>query len=356
MQIYNTPYLNNSYYYNVQFKKTQAMKSVQSNISNGIEYSMRILGNKVSDVFQSKTSKEITRNIAQLAPAQNSVYLGQLAEISRMYSSNKVIDINIEDGILENLAQKGESTIFIMNHSNQSEDPQMLGVLNTLLTEAYKKVGAEKFPLPKIIMNEDILKTMNPTKRKAFENFGAVGIDANLSGADKSVNTRAFFPLVKDFVRNNCNIFIFPEGRLAVRKDLEMYERFQLGVASLINKILALKKEVTVVPVGFAYGSGKQKNLNAMNIGTPLTIKRDGEATSITEGDILKEKESILYGFFDRHKEEGDVVITLEGKPVVHTDIPYYLKTILSENLEINSKLAAERLNEPFDSTDYELL
>ena len=356
MQIYNTPnlYLNRQNY-NVQFKKAQAMKSAQKNFSNGIEYSMRVVGNKVADLFQSKTSKEITRSIAQLTPAQNAIYLAQLAEISRLYSTNKIIDVNVEDGILEQIANKGDSTIFIMNHSNQAEDPQMLGVLNTLLTEAYKKQGVEKFPLPKIIMNEDILKTMNPTKRKAFENFGAVGIDANLTGADKSVNTRAFFPLVKDFVRNNCNIFIFPEGRLAIRKDLELYDRFQPGVASLINKMLGLKKEVQVVPVGFAYGEGKQKGLNAMNIGTPIIVKRDGDSTTVTKGDIEKNKESVLYGFFDKNKGKVDITITSEGQPVEQSEIPDYLKTILSENLEINSNLAKERLKEPFDKSEFEL-
>ena len=50
--------------------------------------------------------------------------------------------------ILEKLAQKGDSIIFIMNHSNQSEDPKMLAVLNTLLSEAYQKAGKEEFPLP----------------------------------------------------------------------------------------------------------------------------------------------------------------------------------------------------------------
>ena len=355
MQIYNTSnlYLNN--HYNVQFKKAQTLKSAKSNFSNGMEYSIRVIGNRVSDLLQTKSSKEITRSIAQLKPAQNAFYLAQLAEISRLYSTNKIIDVNVEDAILEQIASKGDSTIFIMNHSNQAEDPQMLGVLNTLLTEAYKKQGVEKFPLPKIIMNEDILKTMNPTKRKAFENFGAVGIDANLTGADKSVNTRAFFPLVKDFVKNNCNIFIFPEGRLAIRKDLELYDRFQPGVASLINKMLGLKKEVQVVPVGFAYGEGKQKGLNAMNIGTPIIVKRDGESTTVTKGDIEKNKESLLYGFFDKHKNEADVVITSVGKPVGQSEIPDYLKTILSENLDINSNLAKERLKKPFDKSEFEL-
>jgi hypothetical protein len=60
-------------------------------------------------------------------------------------------------------------------------------------------------------LNEDILKTMNPIKRKAFENFGAIGIDASIAGGDKGLNARVFFPLMKDFVKNKCNIFIFPE-------------------------------------------------------------------------------------------------------------------------------------------------
>ena len=66
-----------------------------------------------------------------------------------------------------------------------------------------------------------------------------------------------------------------------------------------------------------------------MNIGTPLTIKREGDATSITKGDIEKSKESALYWFFDKHKDETDVVITSEGKPVHQAEIPDYLKTIL---------------------------
>lgn len=319
---------------------------------NGIEYSCRVMANKISDLFSSRNSKNLTKLIASLHPAQNRVYLEQLAEIARVYASKKVIDVNVEDKILEQIAQKGDATIFIMNHSNQAEDPQMLGVLNALLAEAYKAHECDQFPLPKIIMNEDILKTMNPTRRKAFENFGAVGIDASLTDCNNKTNARAFLPLVKDFVRNKCNIFIFPEGRLAVRKDLDLYDRFQPGVASLINKILGIKQSVTVVPVGFAYGNNEQKDLTAMNIGTPLIIKRDGDATTITKGDIEKNKDSCLYGFFEKNKNNQDIVITSDGVPVRQNEIPEYLKTILCENLEINSEIAKSKLVEPVVEDD----
>lgn len=349
MQIYQTPnfYSNKTNYSSVPFKKAQTLKSAQSNVSNGIEYSMRVVGNKVSDLLQSKSSKQLTRGIASLVPKQDKVYLAQLAEIGRLYGTKKVIDVNLEDKILEEIAQKGDSTIFIMNHSNQSEDPQMLAVLNTLLAEAYKKEGCETFPLPKIIMNEDILKTMNPTKRKAFENFGAVGIDASVVGGDKDVNTKAFLPLVKDFVRDKCNIFIFPEGRLAIRKDLDLFGRFQDGVANLVNKILGFKKEIRVVPVAFAYGKDEQKDLTAMQIGTPVIIKRNQGVTTVTKGDVPKTKDSVLYNFFEKHKTEEDIAITCEGQPVAQDEVSGYLKTILCENLEINSNIAQQRLEEP---------
>ena len=330
--------------------------------TRGIEYLMRIVGNKLSDLFQPRTGKQITNNIANIKAEPTRLYLEQLGEIGRLYSTQKVIDVNIEDMILEKLAQKGESVIFVMNHSNQSEDPQMLAVLSTLLSDAYKKAGKENFPLPKIILNEDILKTMNPTKRKAFENFGAVGIDASVIGGDKGVNARAFLPLVKDFVRNKCNIFIFPEGRLAVREDLDLFNRFQGGVASLINKILAIKKNVTVVPVGFSYGGkckgldGKvlgDKNLNGMSIGTPVEIKRIGDITTVTCGDILKNEDSELFGFFSKHKDKTEIPITYNGVPVKQEEIPDYLKTIICENLEINSNLAKKKLEVPLEITGF---
>lgn len=362
----NNAYRNNYQYSSLNFKGgTPTSQLASAQVSRGFEYSLRTIVNKISDFLQPKAGKRITESIAQnVKPDQTKLYLDQLGEIGRLYSTDKVIDVNIEDMILEKLAKKGESIIFVMNHSNQTEDPQMLAVLNTLLSDAYKQIGKEEFPLPKIILNEDILKTMNPTKRKAFENFGAVGVDASIIGGDKGANARAFFPIVKDFIKNKCNIFIFPEGRLAVREDLDLFNRFQGGVASLINKIAAMKKDVTVVPVGFSYG-GKtkglngeilgEKGLNGMNIGTPIQIKRVGDATTITSGDILKNEDSILFDFFNKHKKEVDVAITSEGTSVKQDEIADYLKTILCENLEINSNLAKKKLEIPLEKDGFEM-
>ena len=157
------------------------------------EYALRVIANKFADLFEGKGVKAITKSISEVVPESSEKYLAQLDDISRWFASGKSIDVNIEDKILEEVAKSGKSTIFIMNHSNQKEDPSMLAVLSTLLTEAYIAAGRGKenpFPMPKIILNEDILKTMNETKRKAFEAFGAVGVDANIVSANKDTNVK----------------------------------------------------------------------------------------------------------------------------------------------------------------------
>lgn len=323
------------------------------------EYFLRVISNRFLDRVESQTSKQITKNIAQIEPTSSKKYLNQLDAISRYYASNKTIDVNIEDKILEKVAKGDKSVIFIMNHSNQRQDPSMLAVLNSLLVEAYEKSGKENnFPIPKIILNKDILTSMNPTKRKAFEAFGAVGVDANIHNADKRYNARAFLPIIKDFIKDKCNIFIFPEGKLAVRKEMSFDSRFQTGIAELINKALAIKKEVTVVPVGFSYGKGKNKTLNGMQIGEPVVFKRDKDVTTVSHGSVLKSEfgDKSLKDFFSKHKDENDVVITSGGIPVKNKEATDYIKGILSDNLEICAKEANKKLKTPLNDNTPEIV
>ncbi len=336
-----------NYNYNRQYPSFTGINAASEKGMQKCEYALRIIGNKLADTFETKTVKAITKNISEVKPESTEKYLNQLEEISRFYSTGRFIDVNIEDKYLEQVAKDGKSTIFIMNHSNQTQDPSMLAVLSTLLTKAYRATDNNSdFPLPKIILNQDILTTMNPVKRKAFEAFGAVGVDANIETADKAVNARAFLPLIKDFVRNKCNIFIFPEGKLAVRKDLDLETRFQKGIAELINKVLGIKKEVQVVPVGFAYGKEKKTKFNAMEIGTPVIFTRQGENTTVSAGSIPKSEFAFdgFKKFFEKHKDETDVVITENGIPVKPDSVTDFIKSLLSENLNICSLEAQKKL------------
>lgn len=319
-----------------------------------IEYIMRVIANRFINLFETKKQKELIKNIAEIKPQSNDLYLLQSETISRIFGKDKIIDVNIEDKILEKAAQNGCAHIFIMNHSNQRLDPSMLAVVSTLLSKAYRQEGKTySFPLPKIILNQDILKTMNPIKRKAFEKCGAVGVDANIFCTDKKVNAEALLPIIKDFIKDKVNIFIFPEGKLSVFKDIEFDNRFQIGIAELINKALKIKKEVKVIPLGFAYGK-KGNKLTGIEIGEPVIFKREGEKTTSTSGSILKSEfgKDAFKNFFEKHKNETDVVITENGIPVKPDDAPAFIKGILAENLDICSKEAQKRIQSPFDSSE----
>lgn len=319
-----------------------------------IEYAMRFIANRFMDLFATKKQKEFAKNVSKIQPEANESYLFQSEMISRIFSTDKVIDINIEDKILEKIAQSQGSHIFIMNHSNQRQDPSMLAVISTLLSKAYKDEGRQKnFPLPKIILNQDILKTMNSTKRKAFKACGAVGIDANVFCADKKANANAFLPIIKDFVRDKINVFIFPEGKLSILQDFELDLRFQEGIAELINKALKIKKEIKVIPLGFAYGPRGTK-LTGIQIGKPVVFKRDGDRTTTTSGYILNSEfgKEAYKNFFKLHKNEKDVLITENGIPVKPNEVTSFIKGILSENLDICSKEAQKRI-EKSSSDDF---
>ena len=353
-------YSNSNYISKKQEYSSKAVPSFGGGTSNIVsekslrscEYGLRVIANKLSDLFTSRRARAITKNISEITPDSNERYLHQLDEISRLFATSKDVEVNIEDKILEEIAQTGKSTIFIMNHSNQKEDPSMLAVLNTLLTDAYicAGLGKEKpFPLPKIILNKDILTTMNKTKRKAFEAFGAVGIDANVVSADKAENSKIMFPLIRDFIKNKCNIFIFPEGKLAVRTDMSFEERFQSGIAEMINKILGVKKEVTVVPAGFSYGKGEFKNVAGIQIGKPIVFLRKGDITTSSSGSVLDSEFAFdgFKNFFIKHSDKVNVPITENGNPVRTKDIVGFIKGILCENLNICVKEAEKRIKTP---------
>lgn len=312
--------------------------SIQKNRHFSFEYLFRIIGNRFADKFESRENKIITQHIAQIIPEQKKSFLNKMNDIASFFSTHNPVEVNYEDKILEQIAQKKESTIFILTHSNQKKDPQMLALLNKMLADAYEAVGnTEAFQLPKIILNKDILTTMNPIKRKAFENFGAVGIDANISSKDSSFNAKAFFPVIKDFLRDKCNIFIFPEGRLAIYKSLPLEKRFQSGIAELINKLLNSKKQINVVPVGFGYGK-----VDSIQIGYPVVFKRNGDVTTVTKGSIPK-SENPLSKFFEKFSKQTDIPITENGKPVEQNNLTAFIKGILCENLKVCASIASKK-------------
>lgn len=254
-----------------------AQKSV-----HGTEMFGRKLMNRISGLFNRKfvnQANEVLSKIDRNTPE----YIYAIAGAGRVFAQNKEVEINFEDGIIEKLAKSGTPHIFIMNHDNQTADPQMLGFFNTMLNEEYVVTEqADKCPRPRIILNQDILLSMRPKMRNIFEKLGAIGIDVSAIGGNKIANGRKMAQIMKEYANGETNLYIFPEGRNCIYKNKPLSERFQPGIANMIEKLI-LKTNVSVVPLAFAYNKS-DKNLSSMQIGEPIMFEKG----------VRKDKDTIL--------------------------------------------------------------
>ncbi|MBQ6516784.1 1-acyl-sn-glycerol-3-phosphate acyltransferase [bacterium] len=229
--------------------------------------------NRITGLFNKKfvdQANEVLSKIDRPTPE----YVYAIAGTGRVFSQNKEVEINTEDEIIQELANSKRPHIFIMNHDNQTADPQMLGFFNTLLNEEYIISGqAAACPRPRIILNEDILTTMQPKMRNIFEKLGSIGIDASLIGGNKVANGKKMVQIMKEYEKGESNIYIFPEGKNCAYKNWTLEEKFQPGIASMISRMIS-KGDVSVVPLGFAYNKS-DKNLSSIEIGKPIVFEKN---------------------------------------------------------------------------------
>ncbi|MBD5403261.1 hypothetical protein HDR58_10775 [bacterium] len=259
-------------------------------------------------------------------------YIELLSIISQKLSNQKTVEINLETNRIENIAKSKSPHIFIMNHDNQSKDPKMLAFFNTLLNFKYLESGvAATCPRPRIILNEDILLSMSKLNRAIFEKLGATGIDASIHSADSRANASVFLKLIKQFLNKEINIFIFPEGRNAVKKKAPLSEKFQLGVAELTAKIADRMPEVNITPLGFAYG--KKSQPDSIYVGETVVLKKVGAYMEASLGNITSPfaKDNFKQFFGDKIS----AVLTENSVPVKGKELPKFIGGILCENLRI---------------------
>ena len=296
-----------------------------------IELCGRKCANKIADVFDKSQDSELYTEFLAV-DKKSPRYIDILRTISRQYLGKKDLEVNFENDRIRNIASHNSPHIFIMNHDSQSKDPQMLAAFNALLNDEYADLGLNAIcPRPKIILNEDILLSMNERRRNIFEKMGAVGIDANLKNANSSANSKAFLSLIKDFMKGQANIFIFPEGKNSIYKKRPLDEKFQLGVAELVTKLTKRLSEVRVVPLGFAYGNKSQ--VDSIHIGEIVTFKKDGENIISSIGNITSKFADKSYKNFFQNKSEA--ILTEQGVPVIGKEQERYVGGILCENLRI---------------------
>lgn len=271
-------------------------------------------------------------------------YTYAFQKICKQIAIGKEIEINIESGLLKKLAASDESSIFVINHDNVVDDNALLAFFNYLLSKEY--VAANKIvscPKSKIITTETILKEQGPKMRKLYEKFGLVSVDSRLLKNKKAKsNSDNLSPIKQEFIQNKANIFIFPEGRMSKFPELEIENKFQTGIAKMIQSAAIFKDKVKVVPLGFSY----RDNVGAIYIGNPVYFKKNGDELMVSISNATSKFASEDYLKFFQNKKVGEdfQVITSNGSPLKNKELPDYVSGILCENIKICKKEAESSL------------
>lgn len=275
-------------------------------------------------------------------------YMRFFHNFARKFAKNREVEINLESNRLLDIAKSNEAYIFIMSHSNGKHDPAMMGVLGTLLSGAYINLGnAKSAPRAKVIVNNDILKAMDKFQRAIYRKFGAFGINANLFDSGKGKNSAKIHQLIDDFCQNKNHIFIFPEGKMGMFKDLDLKNKFQPGIGGIVRKALMNKKQVKVVPVGFAYNNKTKSFLGSIYLGEPVCFKSENNNILVNQANIDFDITNKNYKKFWNDKQKNKNVfktISQDKKPVLGHEQGLYIAGILCENLRICIEKAKQQL------------
>ena len=259
-----------------------------------------------------------------------------MSKAGRIFAKEKEVEINLESNRIKDIVNSNEPHIFIMNHDNQTHDPEMMTMFNTFLSDEYIKSGkASTCPRPVVILNEDILLSMNKKRREIFEKMGAIGIDASLYSADGKKNAKKLIPVLRDFVMGKANIYIFPEGKMSAYKNLDIKDKFQTGVADMVHLLVNKRDDVRVVPLAFDYNKKSKPLLSSIYIGSPIIFKKEGTHVLSSSGNVSSSFTSDDYKNFFNNPDIDYETITDKGIPVEGKNTVAYIGGVLCENLRI---------------------
>lgn len=335
---------------------SSSLLSVNSSLHSS-EMLYRRIGNSFVEVQYRDLIKEIHKRIIKL-DINSPEYIKAVLELARFFCSAQPIetDINLSSRRLENIVNSNESCIFIMNHDYQAQDPVLMSIFGVLLYENYLLLGkAAICPRPKILLNKDILTSKDKRHRQIYEALGAIGVDiGNRSFSEAKKNAKVLLPVIQDFCKNKNHIFIFPEGRRAAFKYLDLRKKFQAGVGHMVRTASKIKDRVKVVPLGFAFNLNKSEGqpLSSICIGEPVYFKRDGKKMFASVGNVSFDEASDSYKKFfyennpvyERFSDIPFTLITGNGAPVVDHTQPLYIADVLAENLQICRRIAINNL------------
>ena len=249
---------------------------------------------------------------------------------------NEVVEINVETGKLQDIVNTDEPRIFIMNHTKaQTRDINAAKFFNTLLYREYLyQSKAETCPRSKVMASVGMLSRTRD-KGEEYKWMGAVPVYTGIEGKDaKNKNALTIKQLTKDLIEGKINLFLFPEGGLAILNFLPLKYKFQAGVSAIIKKVLEVKNHIRVTPLGIAHN----KNESAIHIGDEIVFTKSNDKFYASRGNVhsksFDKKLAKLYG------ENENLLITEKGEAVNSENIVPYLSGILMKNLECCTKEA----------------
>lgn len=293
------------------------------NITNFSDLAPRKAFNRIVHPFVKKEIDELY-TIVNKVDLESDEYCATMVAYADNLLQKRDLLCNFEEPILEQIARSDMPVIYVMNHSKQTSDPSMLMLFNGILNVKYLELGkGATSPRPKIIMNKNIIESQDSKMQEIYKKCGAIGVDIT---SEKPNNTGALISAIRGYLSNKNNIFIFPEGRNCVKKQLSFDERFQDGVSGIIKRIIEMGKTVKVVPLGFSYGKEKSI-LGSIYIGKPIYFKKSGERILTNASNASSEfAPKALKGQF-----KGRFIREIHGIKEISTQIIENMKICMSE-------------------------
>lgn len=246
-------------------------------------------------------------------------YIDRIIETNQFMAKGMNMEINTESGILGKIAKSNDATIFLINHYWAPYDSGLGNATIAELYKSYKENDINKFPEPRYILNKSTLENMPPKLRESFKKIETVGVSAPSYPTEWSAKyNRLTMPtLIKGFINDKNHIIIHPEGRRSLyKKDLPLEERFQAGIAKVVQAAVEKKGRVRVVSIGTDYHDG----LGVSNIGEPIYFEKDGNQIKVTKGNIVEGTEAAANNSFYKKlstlNEGESLTICHKGKPL----------------------------------------
>lgn len=268
--------------------KTKNQDNIITKLLNTASYKLTQMVRTLSIKIFTRQNNSAINELSNPISPESKEYIEELAKIGNSVKG-KFVRINSEDKPLDCIAESKTSTIFVLNHPDYNKDKICYAIINSLISKLYvSKNRQTNCPRSQLLSSRNLMKILGEKLSKICKNFlGIVSIDADPKKGNSIINVSPMLKLLKDFIDNKVNIFIFPEGNNSLVKDTTLEERIQPGIAGIIKAALEGKDSVRIIPIGLSY-TGEKNSFGNIFIGTPIFFKKIKRGILYTQGTEKK--------------------------------------------------------------------